>query len=89
MKKAIEQRWELGVDQKIKIRDRLLKVLDNSEAGDREVISAAKALMAMESQNQKDEHKVFDAQLRRLNELPSGGSRESVGSISQEDAAGS
>jgi len=43
---------------------RLLKVLADPESKRREVISAAKALMAAESQNQSDEHKIIDVNLQ-------------------------
>ena len=64
MSRALVQRWELSPDERRKVIDRLLWVLETSDKP-REITAAAKGLMAAELQNQTDEHKIVDAAIQQ------------------------
>lgn len=54
--KAIEQRWPINPQFRKIIVNRLMRIMADPESSNREVMSAIKGLIAVESQNQKDEH---------------------------------
>jgi hypothetical protein len=65
--RAIEQRWAMSPEMRKAVINRLLKVVADPTSKKREVIAAAKALMAAEKQNQDDEHKVVDIEIQTRN----------------------
>jgi TusA-related sulfurtransferase len=65
--RAIEQRWAMSPEMRKAVINRLLKVVADPTSKKREVIAAAKALMAAEKQNQEDEHKVVDIEIQTRN----------------------
>lgn len=67
MARALQQRWPINDKLKAGIVGALVKVLSDPQASSRERISAARALLAAEAQNQSDEHKVIDGQLTNGN----------------------
>ena len=64
MARAVTQRWPISNEYRASIIRRLMRVLADPASSPREVTAAAKALIAAESQNQSDEHKVVDIELR-------------------------
>jgi hypothetical protein len=68
MARALQQRWPIKPEHKQEIIDKLLRVLSDATASPREITAAAKALMAAESQNQADEHKVIDVGVATRND---------------------
>ena len=54
--KAIIQRWPISSEYREAIVRRLIKIIVDKESSNREVTTAAKALMSAEAQNQSDEH---------------------------------
>lgn len=63
MVKALVQRWPLDPRRKREIVEVLARFVSDENQNPRERISAARALLAAEAQNQSDEHKVLDGQL--------------------------
>lgn len=63
MARALTQRWPLDPQRKREIMEVLARFVGDENQKPRERISAARALLAAESQNQSDEHKVLDGQL--------------------------
>jgi len=60
MARAIEQRWPINSNARKAVISQLLRIIANPASSPREVTAAAKALLAAESQNQSDEHKLID-----------------------------
>jgi hypothetical protein len=60
MARAIMQRWPMTENVRKAVIAKLVNVLTDPASSKREIISAAKALMSAEQQNQSDEHKVVD-----------------------------
>lgn len=60
MARAIMQRWPMTENVRKAVIAKLVGVLTDPASSKREIISAAKALMSAEQQNQSDEHKVVD-----------------------------
>jgi len=58
--RAIKRCWPIGDGVKAEIITQLMEVLKDPSASHRERIAAAQGLLAAESQNQKDEHKILD-----------------------------
>ena len=54
--KAFRHRWQMSPTERRGLIEDLLGIVRDKEADDRSKIAAAKALIAAESQNQKDEH---------------------------------
>jgi hypothetical protein len=67
MARALTQRWPIKPEYRQAIVSRLLRVIADKDSSPREVTAAAKALMAAESQNQADEHKVLDVSISTRN----------------------
>jgi hypothetical protein len=67
MARALMQRWPIKPEYREIIIRQLIKVIADPKSSPREKTSAAKALMAAEAQNQSDEHKVIDVQVRNIN----------------------
>ena len=55
IQKAFEQRWPIKPEYREVLVKRLIKVIASPDSTNREATAAAKALIAAESQNQKDE----------------------------------
>lgn len=66
-RQALKQRWEIPEKYKPAIINRQVQIAIDPKSSNRESTSAAKALLSMESQNQKDEHKVVDVSLQARN----------------------
>lgn len=66
MAKALEQRWPINENARKAIISRLLRIVADPQSSPREVTAASKALMAAESQNQKDEHLQLDEFKQRI-----------------------
>ena len=60
MARALTQRWPVTPEYRGIIVRKLMKVIADPASSPREVTAAAKALLAAESQNQSDEHKLID-----------------------------
>jgi hypothetical protein len=60
MARALEQRWPISDKVRKAIVGRLVQIVADPASSPREVTAAAKALLAAESQNQSDEHKLID-----------------------------
>lgn len=60
IERAMKQRWPVSDQFKGAAMNRLGKILANPDSSERAVVAATRALIAMESQNQQDEHKVID-----------------------------
>jgi histone acetyltransferase (RNA polymerase elongator complex component) len=60
IQKAFVQRWPIPPEYREHLVRRLIQIIANPNSKPREVTAAAKALLAAESQNQADEHKVVD-----------------------------
>jgi hypothetical protein len=60
MERALTQRWPIKPEYRELIVKRMLRIIADPKSSPREVTSATKALLAAESQNQADEHKVVD-----------------------------
>lgn len=72
MAQALEQRWPMTDTARKVIINRLLKIVANEKSSSREVTAAAKALLAAEAQNQKDEQHAdnrLDASRNRILDL--------------------
>jgi hypothetical protein len=67
MARALTQRWPVTPEYRNIIVKQLMKVIADPQSSPREKTSAAKALMAAESQNQADEHKVLDVSISTRN----------------------
>jgi hypothetical protein len=63
MARALQQRWPISEKTRRGVIGALISILADPKASPREKTSAAKALMAAESQNQADEHKVLDVRV--------------------------
>ena len=55
MAKCLTQRWPITPEQRQEIVDQLLSVITDPNTKNREKLAAAKALIAADGQNQKDE----------------------------------
>lgn len=66
--RAIRSRWNIPEAEKANVMDSLLHLATNG-AEESTRIAAAKAIIAAEAQNQKDEHAQADALRRKLLEL--------------------
>jgi hypothetical protein len=66
--KALEQRWPIKPEYREALVRRLVRIIADPNSSAREVTSASKALIAAESQNQADEHKVVDVRLSTRND---------------------
>ncbi len=66
MARALQQRWPIKPEYREAIVRRLVQVVANPNSSPREVTAAAKALMAAEVQNQKDEHQRLDDFRQRI-----------------------
>ncbi len=60
MAKALEQRWSMSPQTRKDVISALSDILTCSTTSPREKISAAKALISAEKQNQDDQHKAID-----------------------------
>jgi hypothetical protein len=70
MERALAQRWPIKPEYRELIVKRMLRIIADPKSSPREVTSATKALLAAESQNQADEHKLVDvAVIRNHDEL--------------------
>ena len=58
MRKAIEQRWPIKPEYREAVVNRLVRIVADKGASNREAVAAAKGLIAAESQNQVDENGV-------------------------------
>ena len=67
MARALEQRWPISDKVRKAIVGRLVQIVADPASSPREVTAAAKALLAAESQNQSDEHKLVDVSLSTKN----------------------
>ena len=71
--RALRQRWPIDDRQRNAIIRTMLGIMLSGDAKPRDRISAGKALLAAEAQNQADEHKAVDVSLRtehdRLDEI--------------------
>jgi hypothetical protein len=67
MARALEQRWPINENARKAIVSRLLRIIADSQSSPREVTAASKALLAAESQNQLDQHKVLDVSISTRN----------------------
>lgn len=63
MQKSLEQRWPIKLEYRAAMIQRLMRIVANPKSSSREVTAASKALLAAESQNQLDEHKVIDVRV--------------------------
>jgi hypothetical protein len=68
MARALEQRWPISPAARKAIVARLLHVITNPDSKPREVIAASRGLLAAESQNQLDEHKIVDVSISARND---------------------
>lgn len=66
--KALEQRWPIKPEYREGLIRRLTAIVISPNSKPREVIAASRALIAAESQNQADEHKVVDVRLSTRND---------------------
>jgi hypothetical protein len=62
--RALRQRWPIDDRQRNAIIRTMLGIMLSGDAKPRDRISAGKALLAAEAQNQADEHKAVDVSLR-------------------------
>jgi hypothetical protein len=60
MARALEQRWSMSPQTREDVISALSDILTCSTTSPREKISAAKALISAEKQNQDDQHKAID-----------------------------
>ena len=58
--RALKNRWPITDKMKGPVIEKLVGIISNAGTAPREAISAAKALIAAEAQNQSDEHKLLD-----------------------------
>lgn len=65
--KAIESRWKFNPSLKSAMLTRLSRIIADSTSSDRMVIACARVLVAMEKQNQDDEHKFVDVSIQQRN----------------------
>jgi len=63
MARALEQRWPINENARKAIVSRLLRIIADPQSSPREVTAASKALLAAESQNQLDQHKIVDVSI--------------------------
>lgn len=54
-RRAVEQRWPVGPEQRQRVVDRLMDILANNP-NDKDAIQASRALIAIDASNQSDEH---------------------------------
>ena len=62
-------RWQLTADQRAVVIDRLIGIVGSSESKPRDVNGAVRNLIAIEQQNQKDEHTQAGLIIQRLLEV--------------------
>jgi hypothetical protein len=56
IEQAFKQRWEMSPEKKTELMEKLFKIAtEDRDATNREIISAARAIIAAEAQNQADE----------------------------------
>ena len=72
LERAVTQRWPVQPAFKDAAVKQLVKVIADPESSPREKTSAARALTAMEAQNQADEHKQEDDFASRLIAIANG-----------------
>lgn len=70
--KAVMQRWPMKPEYREAIIRRMMRIIANPNSSVREVTTAAKALLAAESQNQNDEHKLADIRVATRHDQLSG-----------------
>lgn len=68
MARAIMQRWPMTENVRKAVIAKLVNVLTDPASSKREMISAAKALISAEKQNQDDQHKAIDFALNTGND---------------------
>jgi hypothetical protein len=68
MSRALAQRWPVKSEYREAIIKKLMRVMADPNSSTREVIAAAKGLLAAEAQNQADEHKLVDVSISATND---------------------
>ena len=64
MARAVIQRWPIKPEYREAVIKRLIRVIADPNSSPREVTAASKAIMAAETQNQSDEHKIIDVRIQ-------------------------
>jgi len=64
-RRAIEQRWKFNPKLKGGLLGRISQIIADPNSSERLLIACAKILVAMEKQNQDDEHKFVDISVQR------------------------
>jgi hypothetical protein len=68
IEQAFKQRWEMSPEKKTELMEKLFKIAtEDSNATNREIISAARAIIAAEAQNQADEKTATPSQTGQVN----------------------
>jgi hypothetical protein len=62
--RAIKQRWEVPDEIRPGLIKAMVRIVAGSDSSPREKITAFKAILSAEKQNQDDEHKLIDVQLQ-------------------------
>ena len=68
IKRALQQRWPISPEYKAGLIRTLMAIALDPNSSRRERTAAAKAIIAAESQNQQDEHKVIDVNVATRND---------------------
>ena len=68
----MEQRWPVKAEYRDAVLKRNMRIILNPNSTERAVSAASKVILAAESQNQSDEHKVVDVNLATRHDQLSG-----------------
>jgi hypothetical protein len=70
--RAMEQRWPVKAEYRDAVLKRNMRIILSPNSTERAVSAASKVILAAESQNQSDEHKVVDVNLATRHDQLSG-----------------